>query len=220
MDVYLCDRFLCLSNPESWSAFAVVAAANSTQPVPTAADLKAPRLPEWLSGQVRTYAVLDGGCHTLEVFRMIKESESWIVLAESFISQNKTKTKLNNDSLCRYLFAEMFTTCFCSKCVQAFYLILIFWFNARQVIRKRSVQHLHPQKVVFLLVLSNNLKCSIITFQNDPKSHFPWVLSNCSTWLLACSASPKVKNEPRDQKHQWNPMKSCNFEVNEVVHLK
>lgn len=100
------------------------------QPVPTAADLKAPRLPEWLSGQVRTYTVLDGGCHMLEVFRMIKES--WIFLAESFISQNKTKTNLN-DSLCRYLFAEMFTTCFCSKCVQAFYLILIFWFNARQV---------------------------------------------------------------------------------------
>lgn len=117
MDVYLCHRFLCLSNPESWSAFAVAAAANSTQPVPTAADLKPPRLPEWLSGQVRTYTVLDGGCHMLEVFRMIKESESWIFLAESFISQNKTKTKLNNDSLCRYLFAEVFTTCFFSKFV-------------------------------------------------------------------------------------------------------
>lgn len=150
MDVYLCDRFLCLSNPESWSAFAVVAAANSTQPVPTAADLKAPRLPEWLSGQVRTYAVLDGGCHTLEVFRMIKESESWILLAESFSSSSKS--------------------CVLVSAVKQFEM-----FNPH--------------------------------FPEWSKEPFPlnMLLSNCSTCLLACSASPKVKNEPRDQKHQWNP---------------
>lgn len=56
MDVHLCHRFLCLSNPESRSAFAATVVTASTLLVTTAAYLKS-------FGQVHTDTVVDGVCY-------------------------------------------------------------------------------------------------------------------------------------------------------------
>lgn len=82
-------------------------------------------------------------------------------------------------------FAELLATCFSElvhweKLLLTFYLILLFWLNLRHVTQNTAVFSVILVVLLLLLVLSKNV--------------------NCSSRSLACSLSPKAKNEHRAKK--------------------